>query len=69
LTAVLAEGLGEVLEATDEQGGALLAFDVRAVEPFVRWLLPFGSQVDVLDPASIRDRLAAERERLRALYR
>jgi predicted DNA-binding transcriptional regulator YafY len=66
---VLAEGLGEVLEATDEAGGALLAFDVRAVDPFVRWLLPFGSQVDVLDPPAIRDRLAAERDRLRALYR
>ncbi|MDZ4862870.1 MAG: WYL domain-containing protein [Gemmatimonadota bacterium] len=66
---VLAEGLGEILEATDEEGGALLAFEVRAVDPFVRWLLPFGAQVEVLDPASIRDRLAVERDRIRALYR
>lgn len=66
---VLAEGLGEILEATDEEGGALLAFAVRAVDPFVRWLLPFGAQVEVLDPPEIRDRLAAERDRLRALYR
>jgi proteasome accessory factor B len=66
---VLAEGLGEVLEATDREGGVLLAYDVRAVEPFVRWLLPFGTQAEVLDPADIRDRLAAERARVRALYR
>ena len=66
---VLAEGLGEVLEATDDAGGALLAFDVRVVDSFVRWLLPFGTQAVVLDPADIRDRLAAERDRLRALYR
>lgn len=66
---VLAEGLGEILEATDEEGGALLAFQVRAVDAFVRWLLPFGTQAEVLDPAGVRDRLAAERDRLRALYR
>ena len=66
---VLAEGLGEILELTDKDGGALLAFEVRAVDPFVRWLLPFGAQVEVLDPADIRDKLAAERDRLRALYR
>jgi predicted DNA-binding transcriptional regulator YafY len=35
----------------------------------VRWLLPFGAQVEVLDPADIRDKLATERDRLRALYR
>jgi len=66
---VLAEGLGEVLESTDEEGGALLAFQVRAVDPFVRWLLPFGAQARVQDPAFIRDRLEAERDRLRAVYR
>lgn len=66
---VIAEGLGEILEATDEEGGALLGFEVRAADPFVRWLLPFGAQVEVLDPADIRDKLATERERLRALYR
>jgi predicted DNA-binding transcriptional regulator YafY len=66
---VLAEGLGEVIEATDADGGALLEFEVRAAEPFVRWLLPFGSQAEVVEPSEIRDRLAAERDRLRALYR
>lgn len=66
---VLAEGLGEIVEATDADGGALLAFEVRAVDPFVRWLLPFGAQVEVVDPPAIREKLTAERDRLRALYR
>ncbi|MDH4351312.1 MAG: WYL domain-containing protein, partial [Gemmatimonadota bacterium] len=66
---VLAEGLGEVLEATDDAGGALLQFDVRAVHPFVRWLLTFGSQVEVVQPDEVRDRLTAERDRVRAIYR
>jgi predicted DNA-binding transcriptional regulator YafY len=66
---VLAEGLGEVLEATDPSGGALLQFEVRAMHPFVRWLLTFGSQVEVVDPPEVRDRLTAERDRLRAIYR
>jgi predicted DNA-binding transcriptional regulator YafY len=65
----VAEGLGEVVEPTDPEGGAVLEYSVRAPDPFVRWLLPFGSQAEVLDPAGIRDRLVAQRERLRALYR
>jgi predicted DNA-binding transcriptional regulator YafY len=66
---VQSEGLGKVVEPIDEEGGALLEFSVRTVEPFLRWLLPFGSQVEVLEPSDIRERLAAERDRLRALYR
>lgn len=66
---VLAEGIGEVLEATEPDGGALLAFEVRSADPFIRWLLPFGAQAELLDPPALRDRLTAERDRLRALYR
>ena len=66
---VMSEGLGEVLEATDPSGGARLRFEVRATDAFVRWLLPFGPQVEVLTPSSVRDRLADERDRIRALYR
>jgi predicted DNA-binding transcriptional regulator YafY len=66
---VMAEGLGEVLEATDPSGGTLLQFEVRAMHAFVRWLLTFGSQVEVVDPPEVRMRLAAERDRIRAIYR
>jgi len=66
---VLAEGLGDVIEATDPEGGSVFEYAVRSPDPFVRWLLPFGSQAEVLDPAGIRDRVVAERDRLRAIYR
>lgn len=65
---VMAEGLGDVIEAVDESGGAVLGFAVRQVDAFVRWLLPFGSQVQVLDPLVVAERLQVERDRLRALY-
>jgi proteasome accessory factor BC len=64
----LAEGLGRVVEPIDPAGGAVFEFDVRAPEAFIRWLLPFGSQAEVLGPASLRERLDRERGRLRAVY-
>jgi len=66
---VIGEGLGKVVEAVTEDGGTELEFQVRSVDAFVRWLLPLGRQVDVLSPASIRDRLEGTRKELRALYR
>ncbi|HXG43308.1 MAG TPA: WYL domain-containing protein [Gemmatimonadales bacterium] len=65
----LAAGLGRVVQPVDEAGGAVFAFDVRAPDAFVRWLLPFGGQAEVLAPAEIREHLEAERGRLRAVYR
>ncbi len=65
---VLAEGIGRVEQAVDAEGGAVLAFGVRSRDAFVRWLLPFGDQVQVLDPPEMRARLASERDRVRALY-
>ena len=49
-------------------GGAVLEFDVRAPEAFLRWLLPFGAQAEILGPAEFVTRLATERARVRALY-
>ena len=64
----IAEGLGRVVEAVDSEGGALLEFDVRVPDAFVRWLLPFGEQARIVEPADLASRLAAERERVRAVY-
>jgi predicted DNA-binding transcriptional regulator YafY len=64
----IAEGLGRVIDGVDAEGGALLEFDVRAPEAFIRWLLPFGAQVELLSPTDLVARLATERERVRALY-
>ena len=65
----IAEGLGRVVEPVDAEGGAVLEFAVRVPETFIRWLLPFGGQVEVLEPRDLATRLADERERVRALYR
>jgi len=65
----LAAGLGRVVQPVDEAGGAVLAFDVRAPDAFIRWLLPFGRQAEILAPDDLRDQLEAELGRLRALYR
>lgn len=65
---VMAEGLGRVIEALDGAGGAVLEFQVRSVDPFLRWLLPFGTQVEVLSPGSLAALLETERHRVRALY-
>jgi len=65
---VLAEGLGRVIEPLDGEGGAVLEFDVRAADPFIRWLLPFGAQAEVLSPAALGSQLESERSRIRALY-
>lgn len=64
----LSEGLGRVVEAMEGDGGAVLEFDVRAPEAFLRWLLPFGAQAEILGPAEFVTRLATERARVRALY-
>ena len=57
------------VKAVDGEGGALLEFDVRAPDAFLRWLLPFGSQADLLEPADLRAALAGLRQRVLALYR
>jgi predicted DNA-binding transcriptional regulator YafY len=66
---IMADGLGRVVEPVDEAGGAVLDFGVRAADAFVRWLLPFGDQVEILGPPEMAARLATERERVRAVYR
>lgn len=66
---IMAEGLGTVIEATDGSGGAVLEFGVRTLDPFIRWLLPFGAQVEVLSPPEVRERLGSERQRIRDRYR
>jgi predicted DNA-binding transcriptional regulator YafY len=65
---VMAEGLGTVVEAVNGDGGAVLDFPVRQVDAFVRWLLPFGSQVEIIEPVAVNKRLQLERARIRALY-
>jgi predicted DNA-binding transcriptional regulator YafY len=66
---VVAEGLGKVTTPVTDDGGAELEFAVRVPDAFVRWLLPFGAQAEVLEPPALQRRLARARAALRRLYR
>jgi predicted DNA-binding transcriptional regulator YafY len=66
---VIGERLGKVVKAVTDDAGSEFEFAVRAIDPFVRWLLPLGTQAEVLSPPSIKQQLAAARSALRAVYR
>jgi predicted DNA-binding transcriptional regulator YafY len=66
---VIGERLGKVVKAVTDDAGSEFEFEVRAVDPFVRWLLPLGKQAEVLSPLSIKKQLEAARSALRAVYR
>lgn len=66
---VIGERLGKVTKRVTDDAGSEFEFEVRAVDAFVRWLLPLGRHVEVLSPPSIRKRLDDARALLRALYR
>jgi predicted DNA-binding transcriptional regulator YafY len=51
-----------------DDAGSEFEFEVRAVDPFVRWLLPLGKQVEVLSPPSIKKQLNDARVALRTVY-
>ena len=56
-------------ETREEPDGALvLSFRVLGVEEIMRWLLQFGSKVEVLEPESLRRAMAAEAEGMMRLY-
>jgi predicted DNA-binding transcriptional regulator YafY len=65
---VLAERLGKVLSPFLDDGGAVIEFQVREMDAFLRWLLPFRRQADVMQPAAVTKSLAALRERVRTMY-
>jgi predicted DNA-binding transcriptional regulator YafY len=65
---VLNQQVGRPVDAELDDGGAILEFDVRNADPFLRWLLTFGAQVEVLEPESIRVHLRDLRLRVAALY-
>jgi predicted DNA-binding transcriptional regulator YafY len=66
---IIGERLGKVVKAVTDDAGAVLEFEVRNVDPFLRWLLPLGKQAEVLSPPSIKKQLEAARAALRAVYR
>ena len=65
---VIGERLGKVVKAVTDDAGAVLEFEVRNVDPFLRWLLPLGNQAEILSPPSIKKQLDEARAALRAIY-
>jgi predicted DNA-binding transcriptional regulator YafY len=58
--------VGEVVR--DEGETVLTRFAVRDQDAFIRWLLSFGRQAELVEPASLRDALDALRADVAALY-
>ncbi|MEX2156738.1 MAG: WYL domain-containing protein [Gemmatimonadales bacterium] len=66
---VIGERIGKVVKRVTDDAGSEFEFEVRAVDAFIRWLLPLGRHVEVLSPPSIKHRLDDARARLRAVYK
>jgi predicted DNA-binding transcriptional regulator YafY len=65
---VVGEGLGKVVTPVTEDGGVELEFAVRSPDPFLRWMLTFGPQAEILSPPSLKRELNELRARIRARY-
>ncbi|GAB6876615.1 helix-turn-helix transcriptional regulator [Thermaerobacter litoralis] len=56
-------------ESQEEPDGSLvLTFRVLGTDEIMRWLLQFGAGAEVLEPASLRQAMAAEAEAIARLY-
>jgi predicted DNA-binding transcriptional regulator YafY len=65
---VQAQGLGEPVESMLDDGGAILDFQVRDFNPFLRWLLTFRRQAEILAPPDTAQQLDALRREVARLY-
>ena len=64
---VVNSGVGRVMREEGDRS-LVIAFDVRDQDAFLRWLLPFGRQAEIEEPASLRNSLAALRADVAAMY-
>lgn len=51
-----------------EDGGVILRFRAGGLDAIQRWVLQYGSHAQVIEPAVLRDNIAAESSRLNQLY-
>ncbi len=65
---VLAQGVGQPVEAELDDGGAVVEFEVRDRGPFLRWLLTFRDHAAILSPGALAEELGALRSRVARLY-
>ena len=65
----LVEEFGIHCFKTQEDGSLLFQMDYTDEEHLISWLLTFGGQAEVLEPASVRKRLAETAEEILRRYR
>jgi proteasome accessory factor B len=65
---VLNEERGTPVEPLLEDGGAVIEFDVRERGAFLRWLLTFRKQAQVLEPRDVADEMEGMRAQVAGLY-
>jgi predicted DNA-binding transcriptional regulator YafY len=65
---VQAQGVGQAIEPLMNDGGAILEFPVQDPNPFLRWLLTFRNQAELLSPESLAKQLAELRGQVARLY-
>ncbi|MFW6202536.1 MAG: helix-turn-helix transcriptional regulator [Gemmatimonadota bacterium] len=60
-------GKGELVEERSD-GSALRAFEVQQPNPFLRWLLTFEGEAEVLEPAELKAELVGMAREVAAMY-
>lgn len=65
---VQALNLGRIVEPVDENGGALICFDVKKKDPFLRWLLTYRDNAVIESPPEFVTDLTELKRRVLALY-
>jgi predicted DNA-binding transcriptional regulator YafY len=65
---VQARQVGRVIDPLLDDGGAVFEFGVRDLGPFLRWLLTFRGQAQVLEPRHVATELVELKERVARLY-
>jgi predicted DNA-binding transcriptional regulator YafY len=65
---VLNEKRGTPVDPLLDDGGAILDFEVRERGSFLRWLLTFRKQAQILEPRDVADELEGMRKQVAGLY-
>jgi proteasome accessory factor B len=60
-------GLGE-LESEEEHGSSIRSFEVRQVDPFLRWILSQGGDARIVEPVELENRVTELAREVMALY-
>jgi predicted DNA-binding transcriptional regulator YafY len=60
-------GFGE-LESEDEQGNSIRKFEIRQVDPFLRWILSQRGEARIVEPPELVERVTDLAREVMAVY-